>query len=189
MQRNCFIRWIFAIQVAVPFAMPATRAADPQLTPEAVEFFEKRIRPVLVEHCYECHSATANELEGGLMLDNRAAIAKGGESGSVLVAGDPNASRLLIAMRYQDENLQMPPAGKLSDEVLADFAEWIRSGAVDPREGPPPPPPDSIAARAKKHWAFGSPAKSEHPTVAHSDWPKTDIDYLILARLEGAGIE
>ncbi|MCB9937929.1 MAG: PSD1 domain-containing protein [Planctomycetaceae bacterium] len=169
--------------------MPATRAADPQLTPEAVEFFEKRIRPVLVEHCYECHSATANELEGGLMLDNRAAIAKGGESGSVLVAGDPNASRLLIAMRYQDENLQMPPAGKLSDEVLADFAEWIRSGAVDPREGPPPPPPDSIAARAKNHWAFGSPAKSERPTVAHSDWPKTDIDYLILARIEGAGIE
>ncbi len=170
------------------FAVIIARADD-QPTPEAIEFFEQRIRPVLVEHCYECHSATANELEGGLLLDNRAAIEQGGDNGKVLVAHEPESSRLLTAMRYQDENLQMPPGGKLSEEVLADFAHWILTGAVDPRDGPPPPPPDSIAARAKKHWAFVAPVKAERPAVAHEQWPRADIDYLVLARLEAAGIE
>lgn len=169
--------------------MPSTRAAESQPTPEAIEFFENRIRPVLVEHCYECHSAMANEVEGGLMLDNRAAVEQGGDNGKVIVVGEPESSRLLSAMRYQDENLQMPPAGKLSEEVLADFAQWIQSGAIDPREGPVPPPPDSIEARAKKHWAFTLPAKSERPAVGHTEWPATDIDYLLLAKLEAAGIE
>jgi hypothetical protein len=188
MQRNWFICWISAIVAIMHFTVSVTRA-DTQPTPAAIDFFEQRIRPVLVEHCYECHSATSNELEGGLMLDNRAAVEKGGENGKVLVAKEPESSRLLTAMRYQDENLQMPPGGKLSDEVLADFDQWIRSGAVDPREGPPPPPPDSIEARARKHWAFGPPTKSERPKVVQTLWPQTHIDYLILARLEAAGIE
>ncbi|MCB9924604.1 MAG: PSD1 domain-containing protein [Planctomycetaceae bacterium] len=172
-----------------PLAMSTAQAADSQPTPEAIEFFENRIRPVFVEHCYECHSANANEVEGGLMLDNRAAIEQGGDNGKVLVAGDPDNSRLLVAMRYHDENLQMPPAGKLSEEILADFTQWIESGAVDPRDGPAPPPPDSIEARARKHWAFSPLAKSDRPPVTHQHWPTEEIDYLILAKLEAAGIE
>ncbi len=184
----CFLTAIAAF-VLVMLQITASDAQPPaQPTPEAVEFFEKRIRPVLVEHCYECHSATANEVEGGLMLDNRAAVERGGENGNALVAGDPAASRLLTAMKYQDENLQMPPAGKLDDAILADFELWIRSGAVDPRDGPPPPTPDSIEARARKHWAFNPPTLVTRPEVAHSDWPRTEIDYLVLARLEAAGI-
>ncbi|MEO8496570.1 MAG: PSD1 and planctomycete cytochrome C domain-containing protein, partial [Planctomycetota bacterium] len=186
MQRDCFL--LLTALAASVLVTVQTKPAAAQSNPEAIEFFEKRIRPVLVEHCYECHSAAANELEGGLMLDNRAAVEKGGDTGKVLVAGQPDASRLLTAMKYQDENLQMPPKGKLPDAVLADFEQWIRSGAVDPRDGPPPPAPDSIEARARKHWAFVAPAKSARPNVAHADWPKTDIDYLVLARLEAAGI-
>ena len=174
---------LVAIQATTTVAQTATQPA-----PEAVEFFEKQIRPVLVEHCYECHSATANELEGGLMLDNRAAMEKGGDNGKIVVVGKPDSSRLLTAIRYQDENLQMPPAGKLSDAVLADFEQWIRTGAIDPRDGPAPPPPDSIEARAKKHWAFVPPTKAERPSIAHGSWPTTDIDYLVLARLEASGI-
>jgi hypothetical protein len=191
MQRDRSFFFLTVIAAAVLVAMQAIAAdAQParQPTPEAVEFFEKRIRPVLVEHCYECHSATANEVEGGLMLDNREAIEKGGDNGKVLAAGEPATSRLLVAMKYQDESLQMPPAEKLSDAVLADFEQWILDGAVDPRDGPPPPAPDSIEAQAKKHWAFVPPAKAARPNVAHSDWPRTDIDYLLLARLEAAGI-
>lgn len=192
MQRKRLVISVIAIVAFTHLAISTNRADAQQAvqpTPEAVEFFEQRIRPVLVEHCYECHSASANELEGGLMLDNRAAVEKGGENGKVLVAKEPESSRLLTAMRYQDENLQMPPGGKLSDEVLADFDQWIRSGAVDPRDGLPPPPPDSIEARARKHWAFGPPTKSERPHITHTQWPQTDIDYLVLARLEAAGIE
>ncbi|HUG68303.1 MAG TPA: DUF1549 domain-containing protein, partial [Pirellulaceae bacterium] len=174
---------LVATQATTTVAQTATERA-----PEAVEFFEKKIRPVLVAHCYECHSATANELEGGLMLDNRAAIEKGGDNGKIVAVGEPDSSRLLTAIRYQDENLQMPPAGKLSDAVLADFEQWIRTGAIDPRDGPAPPPPDSIEARAKQHWAFIPPAKVERPEIVHKSWPTTDIDYLVLARLEASGI-
>ncbi|MBC8354184.1 MAG: PSD1 domain-containing protein [Planctomycetes bacterium] len=175
--------------LAILLSVVQTVASAAQPSPEAIGFFEKRIRPVLIEHCYECHSAAASELEGGLMLDNRAAIEKGGGNGKVLVPGDPVASRLLTAMKYQDENLQMPPSGMLSEAILADFEQWIRNGAIDPRDGPAPPPPDSIEARARKHWAFVPPTKSPRPTVVNSQWPKADTDYFVLSRLEAAGID
>ena len=167
-------------------ALPTIVRAE--ASPEAVEFFEKRIRPVLVEHCYECHSANANELEGGLMLDNRAAVEKGGDRGAVIAAGDPNASRLFRAIEFLDEELQMPPAGRLPETVLNDFKQWIETGAIDPREGSVPPPPNSIEARAKTHWAFVPPGKSARPEITHKEWPNSDIDYFVLARLEAAGI-
>ena len=167
---------------------PGVNSAVEPPTPEQVDFFEARIRPVLIKHCFECHSATARELGGGLMLDNRAAIAKGGDSGAVLVPGDPQASRLMAALRYGDENLQMPPDGKLPDEILADFEQWIAMGAPDPRDGPRPPPPDSMEARARKHWAFQKPVK---PATAATDdpWPRTDLDRLVWARLKQQGLQ
>jgi len=122
----------------------AHAAAD--LPPEQVEFFETKIRPILVDHCYACHSAQADEIEGGLMLDNRAALQKGGDSGRLLVPGQPGQSRLLVAIEYNDENFQMPPDGKLPDEVLANFRKWIELGAPDPRDGAAPGPHDIITA-------------------------------------------
>ena len=105
-------------------------------TPDAnFEFFEKKIRPVLVEHCYSCHS-TAKKQKGGLALDSRTGVLKGGESGPAVVAGEPGESLLLKAMRYTDPELQMPPKGKLPAAVIADFEKWIARGAPDPRTAP-----------------------------------------------------
>src|SRR3954447_21983018 len=97
-------------------------ATAEELSKEHVEFFEKRIRPVLVEHCYECHSAQSEKLKGKLLLDTREAARHGGETGPAVVPGDPDASVLLQALRY--ENFEMPPKGKLPAQTIADFEKW-----------------------------------------------------------------
>src|SRR5262245_24648482 len=111
-------------------------AADPS---PGIAFFQQKIRPVLVEQCYSCHSAEAQKnrkLKGGLLLDSKAALLKGGDSGPAIVPGKPDSSLLLKGLRYSDE-LQMPPKGKLADKVIADFETWIKMGAPDPRDGKP----------------------------------------------------
>ena len=112
-----------AIVAALVLSSLATAAEPP--TPEAkkVEFFENKIRPVLVEHCYKCHSEKAEKLQGKLLLDSREAARKGGESGAAIVPGDPDGSLLVQALRF--ENFEMPPGGKLPAEVIADFERWI----------------------------------------------------------------
>src|SRR5262245_31421514 len=122
--------WMPCIAAAIVLVMAArVRAEGEQQPAEQVEFFEKKIRPVLVESCYKCHSASAKKLRGGLRLDTRDGLLKGGDGGSVVTPGDPAASRLLKALRY--EELQMPPDGKLPDRVIRDFETWIKQGAVD----------------------------------------------------------
>ena len=101
-----------------------------------IEFFEEKIRPVLARNCYECHSAKAKKLKADLYLDRRAGWAKGGESGPALTPGKPAESLLLSAIRYEDNDLRMPPDKKLSKEVVADFEKWIAMGAPDPRDDP-----------------------------------------------------
>ena len=96
------------------------------------EFFERRIRPVLVERCFKCHSSQAEEVGGGLPLDTRLATRRGGESGEAVVPGDTEASLLLSAIEYRD--FQMPPDNRFPEDVVADFRRWIESGAFDPRE-------------------------------------------------------
>src|SRR6266581_4323152 len=107
--------------------------------PDQIDFFEKRIRPVLVERCYKCHSAAAEKVKGDLLLDSREGMLKGGESGKpAVLAGDAEKSRLIEAIRYTNDDLQMPPkeaGGKLSDEQIADFIAWVNLGATDPRTG------------------------------------------------------
>ncbi|MDA0589654.1 MAG: PSD1 and planctomycete cytochrome C domain-containing protein [Planctomycetota bacterium] len=164
-------------------------AADPKLNPDDVEFFEKKIRPVLVERCFECHSAKADEIGGGLLLDNRAAVAKGGENGPVLVKGNPDQSRLITALRYSDEKLQMPPDGKLPADLIADFEQWVKTGAPDPRDGAAPVLVTSIEARAKSHWSFSPPKKTAVPSVLNTAWSRSDLDRLVLAKLEAKSIE
>src|SRR5262249_49068874 len=109
----------------------------------SVEFFEKRVRPVLVEHCYGCHSERAKKKRGGLLLDTRQGLRKGGDSGRALVRGNPAKSLLLQAIRYTHETLKMPPKGKLPETVIADLEEWIKNGAVDPRDQVATTPPPS----------------------------------------------
>src|SRR5688572_17373977 len=102
------------------------RAADPHH--EGIEFFEKKIRPILVEHCYKCHAADSEKgPKGGLLLDTREGLFKGGDTGVAIVPGDAEKSLLIKAVRYADENLQMPPKNqKLSDEQIADLEAWVK---------------------------------------------------------------
>ena len=117
--------WVALFAASVVFAQP---------TQEQVEFFEKKIRPVLAGKCYGCHNAKLKTPMGGLRLDSRDALLKGGDSGPAIIAGDPVHSRLIAALSYK-EDLKMPPAGKLSDEQQADFRAWVGMGAPDPRTG------------------------------------------------------
>ncbi len=129
------------LTLAIPYAVLSVlmsgvaRGADDA----GIQFFEQKIRPVLVQHCQSCHSVQAREskkLQGGLFLDSAAGIAAGGDSGATLVKGKSAESLLMEALRF--EGLEMPPAGKLPDEVIADFAKWIDMGAPTRVRGRPP---------------------------------------------------
>ena len=113
----------------------STAAAEvPKLTSAQAEFFETKVRPILVENCYKCHSAGAEKIKGGLVLDTREGWMKGGDSGPALVPGKPEQSLLVKAIRYTDRDLAMPPNDKkLPDNLIADLEQWIRLGAPDPR--------------------------------------------------------
>ena len=106
-------------------------------TDEATAFFESRIRPVLVEHCYKCHSGRTKSPKGGLRLDSREALLRGGGNGPAIVPGKPDDSLLIKALSHEGEVAEMPPDEKLPDRVLADFRRWIASGAPDPRNESP----------------------------------------------------
>ena len=113
------IRWATTLLSAAAFV--ACGAAGP----ETAEFFEKRIRPVLAEHCFECHSADSKKLKGGLRADSRAGLLAGGDTRPAIVPGAAEKSLLIGAVRYRDADLQMPPKGRLPDSVVADLAAWI----------------------------------------------------------------
>src|SRR5580704_1105111 len=101
--------------------------STPRAAADDFEFFEKHVRPVLVDNCYKCHSATSEKLKGGLLLDTRDGMLKGGDTGPCLVPGDPEKSLLIKAVRYTDKDLQMPPKDKrLSDGKIADLVAWVK---------------------------------------------------------------
>lgn len=137
--RNRLGALAFSIAIMI-FGVPpflSSAVGQPTFTQDEMNFFENKIRPVLVEHCYECHSvaaADAGKLKGGLRLDSRAATRQGGDTGPAIVAGKPEESLLLSALHYQD--YEMPPSGKLPEATIADFKQWIEMGAPDPRDGP-----------------------------------------------------
>jgi hypothetical protein len=155
-------------------------------------FFESRIRPVLVAHCYECHSADAEKIKGGLALDTRAGWEIGGDSGPAIVPGRPDDSILLSAIAHQGELPEMPPKERLPAAVVADFKKWIAAGAHDPRTAPagaPRPVREGIDLEAgRRHWSFIPPISRPAPLVKATDWPRGDIDRFILARQEGASL-
>lgn len=160
--------------------------ADDRLTDEQITFFEKRIRPMLVEHCYECHSAKAKKIKGGLRLDLRETALKGGDSGAAIDPGHPDKSLLIESIRY--ESMEMPPKGKLPESVIADFVKWVAMGAPDPRDGKVTPPPKSQASDGRNHWAFQPVKKQKRPEVVDQSWPLSDVDWFILQRLEREGL-
>jgi cytochrome c553 len=167
-------------------------AALEQSDAAGLDFFEKKIRPVLAEKCYKCHSADAEKIKGGLLLDTREGIRRGGDDGPAVVPGKLEESLLIDAIRYQHKDTAMPPAksgGKLPDAVIRDFEKWVQMGAPDPREGE-----KKVVLKkesyeeAKKWWAWQPPHKSAAPFVQNSTWPKTDIDRFLLAGLSAKGL-
>ena len=160
-------------------------AAEP--TPAQLQFFENRIRPILSDNCYKCHSVQAEKVKGGLLLDSREGLLKGGDTGAAIVPGDPEHSLLIKAVRYTDPDLQMPPKGKqLPDAAITALVDWIQMGAPDPRVA-------TVAQKAwsdnsKTHWAWQPLSKPPVPEVKDRAWAKSPIDNFILARLDEKGL-
>ncbi|MFM8172133.1 MAG: DUF1553 domain-containing protein [Pirellulaceae bacterium] len=164
-------------------------AAEPTIAPgegltkpglgdrEALQFFETHVRPILIDHCLECHSEET-EASGGLLLDRRAGWERGGDSGPAIVPGDAAASLLILAIAYEDPHLEMPPEGKLSDEAIGWLKEWITQGAFDPRTQPAAKKPTTglTLERAKEHWAYQPFHLHPVPSVAASSWIDSWID-------------
>ena len=171
------------------FATPlllSTTTTQAAASREQLDFFEKKIRPVLAEHCYRCHSVAEGKSRGALTLDTREGTLKGGDFGPAVVPGDLQKSLLIKAVRWSDEDMQMPPKNKLSSAQIADLEAWVKMGAPDPRDG------KLVVAdprqAAKKHWAFQPIGKVAVPAPTNPSWEKTEIDRFINAKLKKAGI-
>jgi hypothetical protein len=163
-------------------AKPAGAAA---ISAEDLEFFEKKVRPLLAANCFECHGE--KKQEAGLRLDAKKLAMKGSDEGPVIKAGSPAASKLVAAVLYTGD-IQMPPDGKLASEKIDVLVDWVKRGAPWPEHGGNVAD-DYSADKAEKHWAFQPVREPSSPTVQKSDWVRTPIDAFVLARLEAAGIE
>jgi len=164
----------------------ALRGAEPSA--EALRFFETRVRPVLVDHCFKCHAE--KKQRGGLRVDSRAALMAGGDQGAALVPGEPGNSLLVKAIRHEDE-LKMPPSKKLPKEQIADLTRWVQMGAPWPASDESSPAPSKrafqISARDRAHWAFQPVKRPTPPIVKDRAWVRNPIDAFILAKLEAKG--
>lgn len=161
---------------------------------EALTFFEEKIRPVLAEKCYSCHSAESEKLKGSLQVDHLEHLITGGETGPSVVSGKPEESLLIEAMSYGNRDLQMPPKERLAQSVVDDFREWIKAGAPWPEEpvplagGESAPEVFDLEKRREEHWCWKALTDPALPELSEKDWPRLPIDYFILYRLEAAGL-
>ena len=180
MQRTYFLTAIVSL-----FLISLINAGDPDSA--GVEFFESKIRPVLVEHCYKCHSKDAKSVKGGLLLDTRNGIRAGGDSGEAVIPKEVDDSLLISSLKYED--YEMPPSGQLPESVIRDFEKWVAMGAPDPRDQESAPVSREIdIEKGREFWAFQAPELPQVPQVGQADWPRSDVDRFILARLEDEGL-
>ena len=179
-------------RVLIPFCVASflccitVIAQADNFSPAQIEAFEKNIRPLLIKHCYQCHSTDADKVKGGLLLDSREALLKGGDSGPTLVPGKPQESLLISAVKYQ--SYEMPPNGKLSANEINLLEDWILTGAAWPKANVPtarntPAATDWTAAR-QGHWAYQTIHEPSLPQVSNNRWANNPIDYFILAQLD-----
>ncbi|HZZ80263.1 MAG TPA: PSD1 and planctomycete cytochrome C domain-containing protein, partial [Gemmataceae bacterium] len=183
-------RFLFALLVFA--AAGNVFAQDMPPTPEQVEFFEKKIRPVLVQHCYECHSTKSKKVRGKLLLDSQAGLLRGGELGPAIVPGNPDKSRLIEAIRFTNVDLRMPRVGKLSDAVIADMTAWVKMGAPWPAETVVKKKDDrafDLQKRKAEHWCWQPIRVPAAPKVNDATWAQNDIDRFLLAKLEAKGLK
>src|SRR5436190_5399998 len=154
---------------------------------EEVEFFEKEVRPILVQSCQKCHGD--KKQEGGLRLDSQASLLQGGDSGAVVEAGKPDESLLVEAIRYSGD-IKMPPKAKLPDDQIAKLTEWVKRGAVWPpdKTGGSRPGEFDLAARKVKQWVFQPVRDVAPPSVKNAGGPRSPVDRFILKQLESMGL-
>ena len=175
------IALVFALHAGI--ASAAVTADDSQIA-----FFEKTIRPILIKRCYECHSAESGKSKGGLLIDSREGLLKGGDNGPALVAGDPDKSRIIESVRYHNQDMQMPPKGALPSAEVKALEAWVKMGAPDPREAVADAkhatPRVIDIAEGSKHWAFRPIAKPKLPAVK----AENPIDAFILEKLSEKGL-
>ncbi|MCC6407631.1 MAG: DUF1549 domain-containing protein, partial [Planctomycetes bacterium] len=163
----------------------------PEPSADDLEFFEQRVRPVLEERCLACHASTLAKPKGGLVLDSRQGWERGASLGAAVVPGDPDASPLVRAVRYDEFDLQMPPKGKLPDAEIDALVEWVRRGAPDPRVGPrdgDAPVAVRTVPKPEDHWAFRALTDPTPPAVRDERWVRNGVDRFVLARLESEGL-
>jgi hypothetical protein len=175
----------------IPEPAPTGFVSTP--TPEQIAFFESKIRPVFADRCYECHSARAEKLKGGLLLDSRAGVIKGGDTGPAITPGDLDASLLIEAVRGADKDIAMPPKKKLPPEEIAALEEWVKMGAPDPRTDDTVSKVKARTAidwnKAREWWSLRPLASPAVPMVKDTAWPANDLDRFILVRIEESGLQ
>ncbi len=189
-------RMILLVGILLCIELAASALVADDFPPDQIAFFESKIRPLLVSRCNECHSLASKKVNGGLAVDSRETLLKGGDSGPAVVSGDPEKSLLILAVRRADKDLQMPPKQKLSDIEIADLETWVKQGLPDPRTTPSA---DAAASanrpkygvsleEGREFWSMRPVKDSPLPAIKNSSWPRNRIDHFILAKLEAAGI-
>ena len=175
----------FGLAAGTTLGAPSSQSDD-------AEFFEKKIRPILANSCYECHSHQAKKLKGGLYLDNREELMRGGETGVAVVLGEPEKSRLIEAVRWTDPDFQMPPKQQLDKRAVADLVQWVKRGAPWPSsEVPKPVVSDkelaAVEQKKREHWAW-QPVRNPKPPPLKKNDALNGIDRFILAALDKKGM-
>ncbi len=184
----------YAVTLAVGLAA-LNGQTEATANPEALEHFEKHIRPVLVDHCYECHGGDPAKVKGGLNLTYRDGLLTGGSGGPALIPGDPEQSLFFEAIQYHNTELQMPPAGKLSDDLVTHFRTWISDGAIDPRDTPPSAEDlnnamswETVRERRMAWWSFQPVQDVPPPAEAPAEWAANPIDAFIWKAMQEAQV-
>ncbi|OYP28838.1 PSD1 and planctomycete cytochrome C domain-containing protein [Rhodopirellula sp. MGV] len=181
----------FAICMVIASGLTVRGEDTQHADSEQAAFFENKVRPLLVDKCYECHSG--DETEASLALDSRQGWQDGGDSGAAIVAGDPDKSLIMDAVRYTEERVMgMPPDSRLTDAELQILEQWIASGAYDPREATATTGKRKqfdLDERFETHWSWRPIADPEPPQLENDDWSRDDVDRFILARLREANLQ
>lgn len=173
---------MFWLSPALLLLAPCADSADD------AAFFEKKVRPILFARCQECHSNRTGKKRGGLLLDSRAAILAGGDSGPAAVSGDPAKSLLVQAIRHEHATLTMPPAGKMPAAEIAALVEWVQRGVVYPGAGPVVGREGIDFAAGKRFWSFVAATTHAPPAVRDQNWPRGRVDHFVLAEMEKRGL-
>ncbi|MEC7906711.1 MAG: PSD1 and planctomycete cytochrome C domain-containing protein [Verrucomicrobiota bacterium] len=178
--------YAFLVLLSVPLSISAS-----DLDPDSLEYFESKIRPLLVENCYKCHSVDSDRIKGGFLIDSKPGLLKGGESGPAIIPGDARNSRLIQMVERHPDFEAMPPKSKLSQSEIASLITWIDRGAPDPRLE------ETVAADSlsdfnleerKQWWSLQPVKKPPVPRVENQSWPANEYDHFLLAKLEEKGL-